>query len=124
MMAASPITVVDLRDASDFVVSHLPNSINVDVGARNKPNPFFHPQTLIELFNALEERLPSLPVGSQVLTLSYDGHLGRLASSILRHRGMKAFCAMGGSKRWEELNIWANACEDVADESSRGCVIA
>ncbi|KAJ7349210.1 cysteine synthase B [Mycena albidolilacea] len=97
-----PVCILDLRNANDFNASHISGSLNVDVGARDLPNPYKHAPTLTQLWRQLDERLsandatfgPALE-GRRVLTVSYDGNVARLAMSILRNRGLEAYCVQG-----------------------------
>ncbi|KAJ7836988.1 cysteine synthase B, partial [Mycena olivaceomarginata] len=97
-----PVCILDLRNANDFNASHISGSLNVDVGARDLPNPYKHAPTLSQLWRQLDERLsandatfgPALE-GRRVLAVSYDGNVARLAMSILRNRGLEAYCVQG-----------------------------
>jgi cysteine synthase A len=107
------IILLDLRDGDDFDESHYPGAMNLDIGARGSPNPYKDSQTMIRQFRALDKRLSAddvefgeTLVGRTVITLSYKGHVGRLANSILRNRGIKAHCVIGGSESWEEGGLW------------------
>ncbi|KAJ7822256.1 cysteine synthase [Mycena olivaceomarginata] len=52
-----PVCILDLRNADDFNASHIAGSLNVDVGARDLPNPYKHAPTLAQLWRQLDERL-------------------------------------------------------------------
>jgi len=41
-----------------------------------------------------------------ILTLSHRGHIGRLAMSVLRNRGVKAHCVMTGVEGWKATGLW------------------
>jgi cysteine synthase A len=60
--------------------------------------------------------------GRVVLTLSYTGHVARLAMSILRNRGVVAHCVMGGVEAWEaaEGELWERSCGLGADGGEGG----
>jgi rhodanese-related sulfurtransferase len=107
------MVVLDLRDAVDFQKSHLPSSVNLDVGASAQPNPYQDPPTMVKQFKFLDERLAATdaefgaPLENKVVfTLSYKGHVGRLAMSILRNRKVQAHCVMGGSDAWMQEGLW------------------
>lgn len=109
--------VLDLRDATDFETSHLPSSVNFDVGPRTQPNPYQDPPTMVKQFKLLDERLAATDAtfgkpleGKVVFTLSYKGHVGRLAMSILRNRKVQAHCVMGGSDAWQQDGLWERSC--------------
>ncbi|KAJ7282499.1 tryptophan synthase beta subunit-like PLP-dependent enzyme [Mycena rebaudengoi] len=118
----SEIIVLDFRDAADFNISHIACALNLDVAAKANKNPFKDPPTMVRMFKVLEARLglddPHFGVpseGKTVLTLSYKGHVARLAMSILRNRGIRAHCVMGGSEEWQvsEENgaLWERSCQ-------------
>ncbi|KAJ7771703.1 tryptophan synthase beta subunit-like PLP-dependent enzyme [Mycena metata] len=97
------VCVLDLRNEDDFNASHITGSLNADVGARDLPNPYKHAATLTDLFQKLDSRLSAEDAtfgaalkGRRVLTVSYDGNVARLAMSILRNRGLEAYCVQGG----------------------------
>ncbi|QRV85629.1 cysteine synthase [Ceratobasidium sp. AG-Ba] len=109
----STIVVLDLRSEDDFAHMHLPNSINFPVGRTR--NPYQHPPTMVETFKLVDsaiglEAKNDPKYGDDVLagehkvvfTLGYDGHMARLAMSVLRNRGLEAYCIMGGVEVWEK----------------------
>ncbi|GJE91549.1 cysteine synthase [Phanerochaete sordida] len=113
----SRMVVLDLRATSDFAASRLPGSVNLDVGAREQPNPYQDPPTMVRQFRVLDERLAATDSqfgaaldGKVVFTLSYKGHVARLAMSILRNRKVQAHCVMGGSDAWIEQGLWEGSC--------------
>ncbi|KAJ7835561.1 tryptophan synthase beta subunit-like PLP-dependent enzyme [Mycena olivaceomarginata] len=120
------LAILDLRDAPDFATAHIAlpptRTYNLPLGARAAPNPYKHPPTMCEQFALLDARLgvddaefgvrSGALDGRVVLTLSYTGHVARLAMSILRNRGVVAHCVMGGVEAWEaaEGELWARSC--------------
>ncbi|KAG8731317.1 hypothetical protein FRC11_004512 [Ceratobasidium sp. 423] len=108
---ASEVVVLDLRAEEDFTRLALPNSFNLPIGKTQ--NPYADPPTMVELFkkidgeiglgatNELVQRLD----GKVVFTLGYDGHVARLAMSVLRNRGLEVYCVMGGVEEWEQLRL-------------------
>ncbi|KAK7032689.1 cysteine synthase [Favolaschia claudopus] len=119
--SSSPsLAILDLRDASDFAASHIHGAVNLPFGIHAAANPYKHPPTMVEQFKLLDARLGSADAefgkesnvldGRTVLTLSYKGHVGRLAMSILRNRGLVAHCVMGGTEAWEEDGLWGRSC--------------
>ncbi|KAJ6463184.1 tryptophan synthase beta subunit-like PLP-dependent enzyme [Mycena vulgaris] len=107
-------TVLDLRDAEDFAAAHLPGTRNLPLGARAAANPYKDPPTMVMQFALLDARLAADgefgALAGVVLTVSYKGHVGRLAMSVLRNRGVVAHCVMGGVEAWEEGGLWARSC--------------
>ncbi|KAI3621449.1 cysteine synthase [Moniliophthora roreri] len=110
---AQEYVVLDLRDQSTFDQSHIPGSRNLPVDSLDNLNPYRHPPTMVKQYKLLDERLSANDTefgtsleGKAVFTLSHRGHVGRLAMSILRNRGVKAHCIMGGSERWKEAGLW------------------
>ncbi|KAJ7732121.1 tryptophan synthase beta subunit-like PLP-dependent enzyme [Mycena metata] len=118
--SASALAVLDLRDAPDFAAAHIPGALNLPLGIRTAANPYKHPPTMVEQFKLLDARLGAADTefgndsttlqGKIVLTLSYKGHVGRLAMSVLRNRGLIAHCVMGGVDAWEADGLWAQSC--------------
>ncbi|KAL0578879.1 hypothetical protein V5O48_003112 [Marasmius crinis-equi] len=106
--------VLDLRDEASFEASHIPGlSVNLPVDWVKDKNPYRHPPTMVEKFTLLDKRLgandPEFGAsleGKTVLALSHNGNMGRLAMSVLRNRGVKAHCIMGGTERWQETGLW------------------
>src|SRR5688572_6572705 len=98
------VVVLDLRNEDDFQAAHFPGSRNLDVNSRNLPNPYKDTATLTNLFSFFEARLSSKDAefgqslqGKKVLLLCYNGLVSKLASSVLRHRGVEALSVLGGS---------------------------
>ncbi|KAJ7122549.1 tryptophan synthase beta subunit-like PLP-dependent enzyme [Mycena crocata] len=120
MLSTVPgIAVLDLRDADDFAAAHIAGALNLAFGVRAAANPYKHPPTMVWQFGLLDTRLAATDAefgassalqGKVVLTLSYKGHVGRLAMSILRNRGLVAHCVMGGVEAWEDSGLWAPSC--------------
>ncbi|RDB18452.1 Cysteine synthase B [Hypsizygus marmoreus] len=107
--------IVDLRDQANFKASHIPGSRNLDIGADTLPNPYKDPKTLVILFDLLDTRFtatdPEYGAALReklVLLLSRDGNVARLASSILRHRGVSAYYVIGGVDGWRASGLWGS----------------
>ncbi|KAJ6577922.1 tryptophan synthase beta subunit-like PLP-dependent enzyme [Mycena capillaripes] len=120
-VSSPALAVLDLRDAADFEAAHIAGALNLPLGARAAANPYKHPPTMVKQFTLLDERLGTKDAefgagsaaleGKVVLTLSYKGHVGRLAMSILRNRGLVAHCVMGGVEAWEQGGLWTRSCD-------------
>jgi rhodanese-related sulfurtransferase len=115
-MLKSNNTIIDIRDKAHFKHSHLEGSYNLDVGADSKPNPYKHTATLVWLFDVLKEKLSASDPefgarldGKTVILLSRDGNVARLACSILRNRGVEAFCVVGGIDAMAMEGLWPPA---------------
>ncbi|KAJ7921388.1 tryptophan synthase beta subunit-like PLP-dependent enzyme [Mycena leptocephala] len=113
------LAILDLRDTVDFDAAHIAGALNLPIGAQAAANPYKHPPTMVAQFKLLDARLgaadPEFGAGSAldgkvVLTVSYKGHVGRLAMSILRNRGLVTHCVMGGVEVWEEDGLWERSC--------------
>ena len=110
---AQNIIVLDLRDKAAFETSHVPGSLNLPIDSAEELNPYKDPPTMVRQFKILEKRLSADDPefgealnGKVVLTLSYRGHIGRLAMSVLRNREIQAHCVMGGYEKWKECGLW------------------
>lgn len=109
------IVVLDLRDKESYAKSHIPGSVNLPVDSPSGQNPYKHPPTMVSQFRFLDKRLSATdsvfgaPLeGKIVFTLSYRGHVGRLAMSVLRNREIQAHCVMGGYEDWQRSGLWGS----------------
>ncbi|KAG8721142.1 hypothetical protein FRC08_015440 [Ceratobasidium sp. 394] len=111
---SSTIVILDLRSMDDFSHLRLPNAINFPIGRTR--NPYQHPPTMVEQFKFIDSRIgveakDDIEFGDKVLggkvvfTLGYDGHSARLAMSVLRNRGLEAYCVMGEVEEWERMGL-------------------
>lgn len=97
--------VLDLRQSADFQAWHLPESINVplsSVGLHTK-SPFSDPAVLEAQWVELEqifgnERLISDLGSHHLLVVCYDGDTARVATSVLRAKGLDADSVRGGHR--------------------------
>ncbi|KAK2774706.1 hypothetical protein FQN53_003513 [Emmonsiellopsis sp. PD_33] len=97
--------VIDLRQLVDFETWHLPDAINFSLTSLNSstPSPFADPKVMEAQWLELEgiflhiSNLSSFNA-RRVLVLCYNGDTARVATSILRAKGVEADCIRGGYK--------------------------
>jgi rhodanese-related sulfurtransferase len=98
----SDVTVIDLRRSINFAEGSLPGAINeplmsVDV---DSVSPFFDPEILekvwLELEKVFNEARVADMVGRRALLLCYNGDCSRVATSVLRAKGVEASSIRGG----------------------------
>ncbi|PNS17606.1 Cysteine synthase 2 [Sphaceloma murrayae] len=118
--------VIDLRQKDDFDISHFPFAQNLALESisRNTPSPFENAETLSRQWRELDEMFEdkSDSAGSQafmsllsmqsgrldrlkdkpVLAICYDGNTSRVATSVLRAKGIEAWNVVGGWTAFEE----------------------
>ena len=90
--------VLDLRQPVDFHAWHLPGSTNhpLDSLGPHTPSPFSDPGVLEAQWLELEQRFHD--VAGHVLVVCYDGDSARVATSVLRARGLEADSVRGGHR--------------------------
>ncbi|KAL1626907.1 hypothetical protein SLS54_002445 [Diplodia seriata] len=99
-------SIIDLRQPSDFACWHLPGAVNAPQASvlRTTPSPFSDAAVLAAQWRELEaffggdlslQSASSLRDG-RVLVVCYDGDTARVATSVLRARGVKAESVKGG----------------------------
>ncbi|KAJ5108909.1 hypothetical protein N7456_005584 [Penicillium angulare] len=95
--------VIDLRKQGDFRAWHLPESINLPLSSigPHTPSPFSDPAVLEAQWVELEQifrdgRLVSDLGSHHVLVVCYDGDTARVATSVLRAKGLEADSVRGG----------------------------
>ncbi|KAJ3839316.1 tryptophan synthase beta subunit-like PLP-dependent enzyme [Lentinula raphanica] len=119
------IVILDLRAGSDFEKRHFPAAISLDIGIDDKtPNPFLDTPTMVRIWTTLDQRLSHEDVlfsekkmnENVVIVFCYDGNTSRIATSILRHRGVEAYsCTRGIGTCWELLNCFHSSCQERQD---------
>lgn len=120
--------IIDLRSHSDFALGHLAHSRNIPLSSLNAddPSPYADAVLLATQFTELNKRFVEAPrvehecpgngvaelnelelpemlaclrrSGREVMVVDYDGETGRLAGSVLREAGVKAYSVVGGWK--------------------------
>jgi len=95
--------VLDLRKPDDFRAWHLPESINLPLSSvgPHTASPFSDPAVLEAQWVELEKifrdgRLVSHLGSHHVLVLCYNGDTARVATSVLRAKGLEADSVRGG----------------------------
>lgn len=94
---------MDLRSPSDFATYHFPSAINKPLLslAPNQESPFQESAVLELQWTELEEIFGSEEVTKEfaemdVLVVCYGGDTARVASSVLRARGVRGWSLAGG----------------------------
>lgn len=103
-------SVIDLRQAADFETGHLPDAVNLplrSLGA-STASPFFDAAVLEAQWRELDSLFasgsPALSAvsGRRVLLVCYGGDTARVATSVLRARGVEAYSVRGGYRAVEK----------------------
>ncbi|KAJ5580844.1 hypothetical protein N7450_007145, partial [Penicillium hetheringtonii] len=111
--------VIDLRKSEDFQAWHLPGSINLSLDSigPHSPSPFSDPSILeaqwVELEQIFQSRILSDLGSCHVLVLCYDGDTARVATSVLRARGLDADSVRGG---YRALKVYGIGSEEVPSD--------
>ncbi|KAF5545594.1 cysteine synthase A [Fusarium mexicanum] len=108
-------TIIDLRQADDFSMFHLPGAVNMPFAQRGTPSPFSDAKLLESLWKNLEgafkapgAELQSLLSGRRVLLTCYDGDSARVATSVLRAKGYEADSIRGGYQALNKIRQSSN----------------
>lgn len=97
--------VIDLRQAKDFNDWHLPNAVNIPLKTLDAqtPSPFKEPSVLESQWSELEAlfrqsgNMAAL-ANTRVMVVCYIGDTSRVATSVLRAKGVEADNVRGGWK--------------------------
>lgn len=109
--------VLDLRTAVDFSAWHLPGSVNIPLQSLDShtPKPFSDPsvlesqwQELETLFTDARANVVSTLQGHHVLVICYNGDTARVATSVLRAKGIEADSLRGGYQALHDHGIWGD----------------
>jgi rhodanese-related sulfurtransferase len=110
--------VLDLRQPVDFQAWHLPESINLPLSSvrLHTGSPFSDPAVLEAQWVELEqifgdERLISDLGSHHVLVVCYDGDTSRVATSVLRAKGLDADSVRGGHHALRMYGIGSETAE-------------
>ncbi|KAF5989239.1 putative cysteine synthase B [Fusarium bulbicola] len=108
-------TIIDLRQADDFNMFHLPGAVNMPFAQSGTPSPFSDAKLLESLWKNLERafkapvaELQSLLSGRRVLLTCYDGDSARVATSVLRAKGYEADSIRGGFQALNKIRQSSN----------------
>ncbi|KAG9669737.1 hypothetical protein KCU99_g6465, partial [Aureobasidium melanogenum] len=105
----SSLEIFDLRSAEDFQHGHVPGSISTPLAGlvETSGNPFESVTALEQQWKALKEKcatgefshLCAESSSDRFLLICYDGETSRLATAVMRARGINAYSVQGGAKR-------------------------
>jgi cysteine synthase A len=108
--------VIDLRRSGDFSAWNLPESINLPLSSLgpHTPSPFSDPAVLeaqwVELEKIFNDGKLVTDLGSHhVLVVCYDGDTARVATSVLRAKGLEADSVRGGQHAMKMYGIGSEA---------------
>lgn len=97
--------VIDLRQAKDFDDWHLPGAVNIPLKTLDAqtPSPFKEPGVLESQWSELEALFQqsgntAALANTRVMVVCYTGDTSRVATSVLRAKGVEAENARGGWK--------------------------
>ncbi|RAH72016.1 putative cysteine synthase B [Aspergillus aculeatinus CBS 121060] len=118
--------ILDLRTAVDFDSWHLPGSVNVPLRSLglHTAKPFANPDVLEALWLEMEtlfsddSKLAQL-VSHHVLVICYNGDTARIATSVLRAKGVQADSLRGGYQALKDHGLWEQ--EQVDGSMVDGC---
>lgn len=112
--------VLDLRTAPDFSTWHLPGSVNIPLQSLNShtPKPFSDPQVLEAEWRELEgifseEKAIAQLKGRHVLVICYNGDTARIATSVLRAKGIEGDSLRGGYQALRDHGLWTEGGVEV-----------
>ena len=105
--------VLDLRTAADFATWNLPGSVNIPLHSLDShtPKPFTEPGVLeaqwleLEALYSNEGGLSKLNA-HHVLVICYNGDTARIATSVLRAKGIEADSLRGGYQALKDHVLW------------------
>ncbi|KAF5237710.1 hypothetical protein FANTH_10737 [Fusarium anthophilum] len=108
-------TIIDLRQAEDFSMFHLPGAVNMPFAQSGTPSPFSDAKLLESLWKNLEgafkapgTEIQSLLSGRRILLTCYDGDSARVATSVLRAKGYEADSIRGGFQALNKIRQSSN----------------
>ncbi|PYI12023.1 tryptophan synthase beta subunit-like PLP-dependent enzyme [Aspergillus sclerotiicarbonarius CBS 121057] len=108
--------VLDLRTAADFATWNLPGSVSIPLQSLDShtPKPFSEPGVLeaqwleLEALFSNEGALSKLNA-HRVLVICYNGDTARVATSVLRAKGIEADSLRGGYQALKDHMLWGSS---------------
>lgn len=107
--------ILDLRTAADFSTWHLPGSVNMPLRSLDShtPKPFSEPSVLeaqwVELDGLFSDGCVASSLHARhVLAICYNGDTARVATSVLRARGIEADSLRGGYQALRDHRLWGD----------------
>jgi cysteine synthase A len=90
--------VIDLRQSTDYDIWHLPGSQNKPLTSLgpHTPSPFSDAGVLEAQWIELEKIFQDVSDLRHVLVVCYNGDSARVATSVLRAKGLEADSVLGG----------------------------
>ena len=117
--------VLDLRTAADFSTWHLPGSVNIPIHSLDfhTPKPFSNPRVLETQWRELEAMFSDEMAlfrlqGHHVLVICYHGDTARVATSVLRAKGIEADSLRGGYQALRDHGLWGDNHSSSSSSSS------
>ena len=117
--------VIDLRQAKDFDDWHLPNAVNIPLKTLDAqtPSPFQDPSVLKSQWSELEGLFQqngnvAALANTRVMVVCYTGDTSRVATSVLRAKGVAADNARGGWKALVNTGLVHRFHDDVTAPGS------
>jgi rhodanese-related sulfurtransferase len=100
----SGMVLIDLRKPDDFLSNNVPGSYNLPTQSltSSTPSPFFDATVLERQWKELDAILSPNTISAYDLSdknvgvICYDGDTARVATSVLRHKGIAASSIRGG----------------------------
>lgn len=112
LIPKSDVSIIDLRQATDFQAYQVPGSRNLPIALPSSPSPFADTKVMTTVWTQLEEMFSApknadlLPVlqDKRVVVICYDGDTSRVATSVLRAKGFAADSIRGGFSNFARLD--------------------
>jgi rhodanese-related sulfurtransferase len=112
LIPKADVSVIDLRQPSDFAINNLPGSWNLPIALATDVSPFSSPAVMTAVWTQLEntfsnpdEDLLRLVQNKRILLICYDGDSARVATSVLRAKGYVADSVRDGFANFAPLNL-------------------
>ncbi|KAI3316731.1 tryptophan synthase beta subunit-like PLP-dependent enzyme [Xylariaceae sp. AK1471] len=112
LVPKADVSVIDLRQPSDYAINNLPGSSNLPTALPADASPFSSPAVMTAVWTRLEntfsnsdEDLLCLLQKKRILLICYDGDSARVATSVLRVKGYVADSLRGGFANFSPLNL-------------------